>query len=75
MNRQEFAKILRKAREEKNITQLELACRTGFTNRSIIFWEQGKKKISLENADKLLKALGIEITIGGKTDEREINID
>lgn len=65
MDRQEFAKILRKAREEKNITQLELAHRTGFTNRSIIFWEQGKKNISLENADKLLKALGIEITIGG----------
>ena len=65
MDRQEFAKILRKAREEKNITQLELAHRTGFTNRSIIFWEQGKKNISLENADKLLKALDIEITIGG----------
>ena len=65
MDRQEFAKILRKAREEKNIKQLELAHRTGFTNRSIIFWEQGKKNISLENADKLLKALGIEITIGG----------
>ena len=66
MNRQELSKILRKVREEKNITQSELARRTGFTNRSIIFWEQGKKNISLENADKLLKALGIEITIGGK---------
>jgi len=65
MNRQEFAKILKKAREEGNITQLELAHRTGFTNRSIIFWEQGKKNISLENADKLLKAIGVEIKIGG----------
>ena len=69
MNRQEFAKILKKAREEENITQIELAHKTGFTNRSIIFWEQGKKNISLENADKLLKALGVEITIGGKQNE------
>lgn len=29
-------------------------------------WEQGVKSISLQNADKLLKALGVELTIGGK---------
>ena len=66
MDKYEFAKILKSSREEKNITQHELACKTGLTERSIIYWEQGVKNISLQNADKLLKALGVELTIGGK---------
>lgn len=66
MDKYEFAKILKNSREEKNVTQHELACKTGLTERSIIYWEQGVKSISLQNADKLLKALGVELTIGGK---------
>lgn len=68
MDKQEFAKIIKKAREEKNITQSQLAERAGTTTRAVQYWEQGKKNISLENADKLLKALGIEIKIGGKSE-------
>lgn len=66
MDKYEFAKILKNSREEKNVTQHELACKTSLTERSIIYWEQGVKSISLQNADKLLKALGVELTIGGK---------
>ena len=29
-------------------------------------WEKATDSISLENADRLLKTLGVEITIGGK---------
>ncbi|WP_455799908.1 helix-turn-helix domain-containing protein [Clostridium butyricum] len=28
------------------------------------YWESGKRSISLENADKIFKALNIRITIG-----------
>ena len=69
MDRKEFAKVIRKTREEKNITQFELAIRAGVTERSVQNWEQGNKNISLEHADKLLKALGIEITIGLKKED------
>ena len=63
--KQMIAEIIRKQRISQGITQRELAERSGFTLRSIQYWEKGTKSISLENADKLFKALGIEITIGG----------
>ncbi|MDE7390635.1 MAG: helix-turn-helix domain-containing protein [Lachnospiraceae bacterium] len=65
MDRCEFAKILRNGRIRKKLTQTELAERGGLTLRAVQYWEQGQKNISLENADKLLKALGVEIKIGG----------
>lgn len=65
MNKTEFSKLLAETREEKGISQRELARRTGFTTRAIQYWETEGRQITLENADKLLKALGVEITIGG----------
>ena len=65
MDRQKLAKIIKGTREKNNMTQSQLAERAGTTLRAVQYWEQGKKNISLENADKLLKALGVEITIGG----------
>lgn len=64
MDSNTFAEILKTAREKKGISQIELAKMTGLTVRSIIYWEQGKANITLKNADKLLKALGVVITIG-----------
>lgn len=63
-HKKEFAEILSKNRKLRGLSQRELAERTGFTVRAIQYWEKGVKNISLENADKLLKALGTEITIG-----------
>lgn len=65
MLKKNFGEILKKARENKEISQRELARLVGVERRSIIYWEQGKQNITLENADKLLKALGVEIKIGG----------
>lgn len=65
MNREKFAKIIKTAREEKKLSQFQLAKRADTTTRAVQYWEQGNKNISLENADKLLKALDIEIKIGG----------
>ena len=43
--------------------------KASFTKRAIQYWEKGKKSISLENADRLLTALSVEIKIG-KTESR-----
>lgn len=64
MHIKEFSKILRENRKQRGISQSELAKKAGLTKRAIQYWEKGEKSISLENADKLFKALGIQITIG-----------
>ena len=69
MHIKEFSKILRENRKQRGISQSELAKKSGFTKRAIQYWEKGKKSISLENADRLLTALGVEIKIG-KTESR-----
>lgn len=66
MHIKEFSKILRENRKQRGISQSELAKKAGFTKRAIQYWEKGEKSISLENADKLFKALGVQITIGTK---------
>ena len=69
MHINEFAEILLKSRKQKGFSQSELAKKSGFTKRAIQYWEKGIKSISLENADRLLTALGVEIKIG-KTESR-----
>jgi transcriptional regulator with XRE-family HTH domain len=69
MHIKEFSKILRENRKQRGISQNELAKKAGFTKRAIQYWEKGAKSISLENADRLLTALGVEIKIG-KTESR-----
>lgn len=69
MHIKEFSKFLRESRKQKGFSQSELAKKSGFTKRAIQYWEKGKKGISLENADRLLTALGVEIKIG-KTEIR-----
>lgn len=69
MHIKEFSIILRENRKQRGISQSELAKKAGFTKRAIQYWEKGKKSISLENADRLLTALGVEIKIG-KTESR-----
>lgn len=64
MYEQKFGKILQNERKKKGVSQQELAKMTGFTVRAISYWETGKRNITLENADKVLKALHASIVIG-----------
>lgn len=66
MDRKTFSIALKKARIAKNLTQTQLAEKAGFTMRAVQYWEHGAKSITLENAAKLLDALGMEITIQDK---------
>lgn len=69
MNGEIFGKIIKAERERQGMTQVELARKSGFTREAISYWEHQNRAITLENADRLLKALGIEIIIGGKQNE------
>ena len=66
MNGKEFGELIRAERVKNGITQTELAKMSGFTRVAINYWERQSRTITLENADRLLKALGIEIKIGGR---------
>lgn len=64
MQEQKFGKILQNERKRKGISQQKLAEMTGVTVRTISYWENGKRKMTLENADKVFKALQVSISVG-----------
>lgn len=68
MNGKEFGELIRTERIKKGITQTELAKMSGFTRVTVNYWEHQSRAITLENADRLLKALDMELTIG-RTDK------
>lgn len=54
----DFGSRLRKLREEKDLTQLDLAERLGLTNRAIGAWESGRAKPRLDKLNQLADILG-----------------
>ena len=60
----EIGKFLKEERIKKGISVKELAERTGVTDRAIAYWEKGQKKPTLIYADKILKALGLQLVLG-----------
>jgi len=57
-------------RTKANLSREKLAQAAGCTSRAIEYWENGKRGISLEYADKIFKALGKTLTIGVKNNEQ-----
>ncbi len=55
---------IKNLRIEKQMTIEQLARATGVTTRTIIYWENGQREMTLGNADKVLKALGATVIIG-----------
>ncbi|MDE6619706.1 MAG: helix-turn-helix domain-containing protein [Lachnospiraceae bacterium] len=60
----DLGKILKEERIKQGISQQRLAQEAGVTKRAIIYWENGKKKMNVESADKVFKALHTTVTIG-----------
>ncbi len=60
----EYSKLIKEERERQKMSQKELAERAGVTRRAVIYWENGQMKPSLENADRIFRALSISVTIG-----------
>lgn len=63
MKSTELANIIRKRREELNITQKDLAEMSGVNLRSISNIESGVSNPSLEVLNKIAEILGLEIVI------------
>ncbi|OGG13320.1 transcriptional regulator [Candidatus Gottesmanbacteria bacterium RIFCSPHIGHO2_01_FULL_39_10] len=60
--RELFGKNIRKYRKLQNISQEELAFRSNLHRTYISDIERGQRNVSLDNIDKLAKALNIKIT-------------
>lgn len=60
----DFGNIIKNERKKQGISQKKLAEAAGVTTRAVIYWENGQRQISIENADRILKALNITIKIG-----------
>ena len=69
MNIKEIGIEIRKRRKYLNITQEDLAEITGISRRSLQYIESGKMNPSIEQLEKILEALGLEITIRTKINE------
>ncbi len=57
--------ILKLEREKQGLSKRQLALKAEVSATVISFWESGKRKMTTESADKIFKALGITISIGG----------
>lgn len=51
-------------REEQGISKKEFTKMIGCTQRAFRYWELGERRISIDTADKALKALGVSAVIG-----------
>lgn len=59
-----IAKLIKQERMKQELSYEEIAKRVGVTSRSIRLWEKQERSISLENADKIMKALNVSIVVG-----------
>lgn len=64
MSKEEIGRKFKEAREKKKLTQAELAKIVGLNTNYYAVIERGKVKTSLENIEKICKALGIKLVLG-----------
>lgn len=60
---QRLAEDLRAAREEANLTQIQLADLASLSSRPVYIFETGKGSIRLDTYLKLLDVLGLELRV------------
>lgn len=64
MRKGDLSRIIREERIKQGISQQQLADKAGVTKRSIVYWETQGREITIEYADKVLKALGVSVVLG-----------
>lgn len=64
MSNRKLSLMVLDERKKKGMTRKQLSEASGIPICTIQKWEQGRGGISLDNADKVFKALGVSITIG-----------
>ncbi len=55
----QFSKRIRELRGEKNITQKELAVAVGVLERTVSYWEQGKRECDFDTLIQLAQYFNI----------------
>lgn len=65
--------ILKDERVKKGLSQEKLAEMAGVTKRAIVYWENGKRQMSVESADKVFRVLKVTIKIGNNKMQDVIN--
>lgn len=55
--------------KEKKMPKGELAVAIGCNRRTVYYWFEGKRKLSIDMADKILNFLGITVKLGDVLDE------
>lgn len=68
MRENSFGYLIQQERKNKKITLEQLAKRTFISERSIQYYEKGERTPNIYTAGAILKALGIEATIGENLD-------
>lgn len=69
MNIKEIGFEIKRRRKYLSITQEDLAEITGISRRSLQYIEKGEMNPSIEQLEKILEALGLEIIIRTKINE------
>lgn len=57
----ELGSVLKDIREKKNITQVEVAAKLGFSKMTISHWESGERAMTAKNLAQYCEVLGITI--------------
>ena len=60
----DFGKKSKEAREKKKLTQAEVAQKVGLNTNYYAVIERGEVTTSIENIEKICKALGIRLVLG-----------
>lgn len=64
MSGEEIGKKLKEARKKKHMTQAEVAKKVGLNTNYYAVIERGEVTTSIENIEKICKALGIRLVLG-----------
>lgn len=66
---EKILQIIQKEIKKQGMSDIELANKAGCTARYILYLRKGERKnIGIDYADRMLKALGAEFTLGEKRD-------
>lgn len=65
-----YGELIKKRRKKQNMSTYKLAKLTGVSETAVLRWESGERNLTLNNADKVFKVLGVSVVIGARNDKR-----
>jgi UDP-N-acetylglucosamine 1-carboxyvinyltransferase len=60
---EEVAALIRRTREERGLTQYELAKRMGSAQSTVARWESGEHDFEMKTVARIAAALGVELVV------------